>query len=457
VKTIIHEIAEKFIKNIVKKFEEQNCSIGEIEKEMFSEAKKTAAALATAYIENIDVAIAADKTGRKEAGYQIERRNDVRTIQTLVGEITYERTYYKNVSGGYEYLADTVVGIESRTRVSQELTGELVKAAKDMSYGKAAYYLTGREISRQTVMNGIRWSETVKEEVSRDGKRRVQELHIDADEAHITLYGGKKSEVPLVSVYEGIEHNGKRHSCKNIFHISEYGMNSDDLWEHVLDEIESRYDIEGTQIYLHGDGAAWIGKGLEWVPRSIFVLDKYHKNKAIKQMTAGLDKVRRKLYDKEIREALYDENIWIFEKSVNELCEQFPERVEKIIDAAKYLWHFVEGISICKRDSRANNGGCTEPHVSHILSARLSSRPMAWSVKTLKQLSPILAGGGIRVNAKKLRVELPESLQNTVTSASNVFCKVKNTLGMPNPDAIGALQPLSSGKVTSLYRTFKNI
>ena len=129
-------------------------------------------------------------------------------------------------------------------------------------------------------------------------KRAVSELHIDADEAHVTLIGGKKSIVPLVSVYEGIETIGKRKSCKNVFHISEYGKNNDDFWEQVLDEIEKRYILDETEIYLHADGGGWIQKGLEWLPNAKFVLDKHHKNKAIKAMTAGIENKYRNNYDK---------------------------------------------------------------------------------------------------------------------------------------------------------------
>ncbi|MCL2014484.1 MAG: UPF0236 family protein, partial [Oscillospiraceae bacterium] len=89
--------------------------------------------------------------------------------------------------------------------------------------------------------------------------------------------------------------------------MSEYGKKTDDLWEQVLTEIETRYDLTDTKIYLHGDGANWIHTGFEWLPNAVFVLDKYHKNKAIKTMTAGLDKSDRKLFDKEIREALATE------------------------------------------------------------------------------------------------------------------------------------------------------
>lgn len=112
--------------------------------------------------------------------------------------------------------------------------------------------LTGGKISRQTVMNCVR--ESTAEITESTEKRAVSELHIDADEAHVTLIGGKKSIVPLVSVYEGIETIGKRKSCKNVFHISEYGKNNDDFWEQVSDEIEKRYILDEAKIYLHADG-----------------------------------------------------------------------------------------------------------------------------------------------------------------------------------------------------------
>ena len=37
----------------------------------------------------------------------------------------------------------------------------------------------------------------------------------------------KAKTVPLISVYEGIEKQGKRGKCREIFHISEYGKKPD--------------------------------------------------------------------------------------------------------------------------------------------------------------------------------------------------------------------------------------
>ena len=448
-KNIVTEIAKNFINNLIGLISSGEKSFSEFEITALKESKRCAAKLMMIYAEALDTAIAADKAGRREMGCSTHRRGDERKLQTLVGEVSYHRTYYKKASGGYEYLADTVLGIEQRDRVSGGLSLALAEAAKDMSYGKSSHYVSDGEISRQTVMSRVRRGGAVTCEITE--KRHVPELHIDADEAHVTLCGGRKSEVPLISVYEGIDCVGKRHFCKNVFHVSEYGKSKDELWEQVLTEIEKRYDLTDTKIYLHGDGANWIQAGFEWIPNAIFILDKYHKNKAIKNMTAGLEQEERKLFEKEIREALAHEDLRFFDEMTFSICAQTPEREEKILSAAGYLKRFVKGISICKTDISANNGGCTEPHVSHVLSSRLSSRPMAWSRKTLKQLAPILACGQVVLKEKNELAVLPVPLRKAATSASKAFRR--GTAGLPNPDSIGTL-PLS-GKVTGTQKILK--
>ena len=211
----------------------------------------------------------------------------------------------------------------------------LAVGAKDMSYSKASRHITGGKISRQTVMNCVRESRA--EATESTEKRAVSELHIDADEAHVNLIGGKKSIAPLVSVYEDIE-------------------------------------------------------------------NKYRNN-----------------YDKEIREALNEENLELYEQLTDSLIMRNPDRAETISQNAAYLQRFVKGISICKKDERANNGGCTEPHISHVLAARLSSRPLAWSETTLKHLAPILAAGKLTLNRKSTDNEQPVQTNGKVTSLQKVL------------------------------------
>ena len=91
----------------------------------------------------------------------------------------------------------------------------------------------------------------------------------------------------------------------------------------------------------------WIQKGLECLQNAEFVLDKYHKNKAIKAMTAGIENKYRNNNDKEIRDALNEENLELYEQLTDSLIMQNPDRAETISQNAAYLQRFVKGISIC--------------------------------------------------------------------------------------------------------------
>jgi len=416
--------------------------------------RETASKFASEYISNSNRNLNEDKAGRKEAGFSIVRHGDERRILTAFGELVFERTYYSHEDGGHAYLVDMLIGLEKYDRISDGVSVALAGAACEMSYAKSSDYTVDGVVSRQTVMKRVRACSATKTQAVQE-KRKVATLHIDADEAHVTLLGGKKTVVPLISVYEGIKAKGKRRSCINVFHISEYGKRPEDLWAQALDEVMMRYDLEGTQVYIHGDGAKWIQHGLEWFSGAIFVLDKYHKNKAIKTMIAGFDKDTRKIFDKEIRNSLGNNDVRLFGELTESLVNQLPERVSKIKEAAKYLLNNIEAIHICKIDPEANNGGCTEPHVAHVLSRRLSSLPMAWSNETLKQLAPMLANGGkVEIHRQRHKRAVERMLKRAARGARKA---TKINKFAPDPNTIGSLTTISKGKVTQLYRALNSI
>ena len=105
---------------------------------------------------------------------------------------------------------------------------------------------------------------------------------------------------------------------------------------------------------------------------------------------------------------------------------QNPDRAETISQNAAYLQRFVKGIGICKKDESANNGGCTEPHISHVLAARLSSRPLARSETTLKHLAPILAAGKLTLNRKSAEFQCYRHIANK--RESHIFTKSSQAL-----------------------------
>lgn len=445
VKTIITKLLEKLNSELTEFFSEGGKRLDEAEVYCTNSVSAAVAAMLGAYYEEQDAQFLADKAGRRAEGLVVERRGDVRRVLTRVGMVEFRRTYYAQKSGGYSYPIDAVAGLEGYQRVSNGVSQGLVAAAREMSYAKSSWVVTGGQVSRQTVLHKIRQARSQQEAVTEP--RHVAALHIDADEDHVKLQDGSRRIVPLVSVYEGIERNGRRGSCKNVFHWSSFGQSTDVFWEDVVSELERRYDLRGTKIYLHGDGAPWIRSGLEWLPNSVFVLDQYHKNKALKGVVSGIERKVGCQYEVLLRRALRDGDCDFVASIRDSMLLRWPERQEQIWTNTQYLLDHFKAIRIYDEDPEARNGGATEPHVSHVLSARLSSRPMAWSKDTLMRFVPILATGRFTLETENLSIprSLRKHIQPRIQSRPGRFM-----LGAPDPDKAVRL-PARAGKVTPLF------
>ncbi|MCR5174780.1 MAG: ISLre2 family transposase [Oscillospiraceae bacterium] len=402
-------------------------SIDEAERYFVRRIDEAVLRLLAGYYEGRDAELRADKSERKAAGLSIERLGDERHVLTQMGELKFRRTYYKKASGGYEYPIDEEAGLESYQRLSTGVGIALVENAAVMSYGKASELVTGGQISRQSVLNKIRISYPKKSPAM---KRKAAVLHIDADEDHVALQTGESAIVPLISGYEGIRKNGRRGECVNVFHYSEYGRTPAENWEAFYDELDRRYDLYKTKIYLHGDGANWIQAGRDYLPNCTFVLDRYHVNSAMKQVVAGFDGGRRKQYLKCLTEAERSGDREQYARAVKSICLHGEERNA---EAARYLLNNFDAIHVYHTDPEASNGGATEPHVSHVLSSRLSSRPMGWSQETLKHLVPILAEGAACFTAPPEEEEVPFKSEFKYKEKPKKKY-IPNSLGMPDPD-----------------------
>lgn len=451
-KEIIASRIEKLKREIEEFFENGEVGLDVAEVYFTQRIGETVRGLLTACYEQKDAELLADKTGRKKAGLVVERRGDVRQVVTQLGVVSYHRTYYASHSGGYCYPIDQVVGLESYQRVSSGVGLGLVEGALEMSYAKASRMVTGGQVSKQTVMQKIRDAQPAVEPVL---QKKVAVLHVDADEDHVKLQTGESRIVPLISVYEGIERSGKRGVCKNVFHCSEFGKKTENLWEEVLTEMERRYDLTDTKIYLHGDGAPWIKQGLEWLPNSAFVLDRYHINKALKGTVSGIERKSGSQYEYHLRQALNEGDRNYFCSVRDTLLARWPEREKTILENSNYLLDHLEAIHIYNTDPEARKGGATEPHVSHVLSSRLSSRPMGWSTNTLKKFVPILAAGQCTFQRTQVSVGTAAKTERLHKKAATATV-IEHSLGLPHPDMVASM-PAKSGKITPLYRLLNSL
>ena len=455
-KAIIEEFTENLKKELTFFFDALP-SLEEMEAFTMTRLRKLALDLMAGYAEEVDRALYEDRAGRRKEGLCIERRKDARSIQTISGELSYERNYYRLKDGTYCYPVDELLKVERYQRLTKGTTEALAEEAVGNSYGEAARIVTEGKVSRQTVMKSIRSCRARENEP--EDLRSVPVLHIDADEDHVSLQNGKKLIVPLISVYEGIEKVGKgRHLCRNVFHYSEEKF-TEDFWDNAVNELEKRYDLSRTRVYLHGDGAEWIKQGLESFKDSVFVLDGYHKNKAKKAFFAGLKRGEGMAEKNALTRALRTEDRALLTETYNRRISENPEHADGITEAMTYLYNNLSGISVRYTDPEATNGGATEPHVSHVLSSRLSSRPMGWSERTLRHLVPMLAAGS---GVEKIGNAEEKAVREIVLSAAQVCRKkaVSNYRSKPAivaPESRYRTEVINNGRLTSLYRTIKDL
>jgi len=398
-------------------------------------------------------------------------RKDRTEILTSFGPVNFERTYFKPKKGRKrQYLVDQIVGINPHDRVSADVVINAVEEASDSSYrrgGEKAAYMN--EISKQAVMNKVHELEIVQPEIKERKEETPKILYIEADEDHVSQQGKKfKTEnewglsstlMPkLVYVHEGIDYEKSTKKRKVLKNPRYFGgiRNSEELWLEVSQYIDATYCIEKVEtVYISGDGASWIKQGLQWVEKSKFVLDKYHLSKYVKVATAHLEDED---IEQEIDDALKEADKALLKKAFAKILEKTESETKKkaINDAKRYILNNWAGIEI-KVDNNEIVGCSAEGHVSHILSDRLSSRPMGWSkngADKMAQLRIFKKNGGkvydlIMAQKKKEQREQAHQLQDELIremrTNSNRYESVWNS----------NLTVISKGHKTALYSALR--
>lgn len=206
-----------------------------------------------------------------------------------------------------------------------------------------------------------------------------------------------------------------------------------DFWERIWTEICCNYNIAKTcVIYIHGDGANWIKSGVEYLPGSKFVLDKFHVTKALKSIIS----VGHPLHSA-LKQSVYTADRKAF-KQVARACLGLEARdTEKQEKAISYCLRNWKGIQIWQDDPHCGNS-CAAGLVNHYISDRMSSRPMAWldpgmhAVLALKEYK--LNGGKISVDHFRKQKEI--SLTSNDASA-RIEQKAVGSDFLPMPTEVG--------------------
>lgn len=392
---IIQQISEKLTKKILEKaYSGGICDIDLLSSSILEDCKSAARDILEEIVSDLNIKIREDKPSRKARGLILKEKNRERSLFTEIGRLNLPRDYYYDKKEEkYEYLLDKVIGLQGYERISAGVMAKLVSMATEVSYAKSAETVTGDQVSRQCVRECIlKLGAIEKRPQPYEPKRKVKELHLFADEDHVHMQRegktkGKKSRmVPLVTVTEGVEEESKgRNRTINAMHFVDENFDTKALWKSVEGYIGASYDIESIErIYIHADGGKWIASGLASFSNVTRVMDGFHLEKRLKEVSrnfpgsnlrqrikAAIEKGDRKKLDMLLQE--------MYARS------QDKKQIEYTTKLGRYLTENFEEIR--NRLKSDTVGSCTEGQVSHILSNRFSRNPMGWSEEGLGKLS----------------------------------------------------------------------
>lgn len=390
---------------------EEFSDFAELEQSVFQAAMEAGREVLRTVLEALDTKL------HRERDRKLYRDKGKRAtcLKTRLGAVEYERRVYEvtNADGirQYVYLLDEVLGKETVGFVSMTVCRLAVDAVIEGTYRSAANSvseMTGLSISPQGVWNvtqklGLLQAEEIEHQSDLAKKDQGQGtlessiLYEEQDGIWLNLQGrdrkerGARAEMKLAIAYDGVLwSSGKKRSALDN-KVAYAGFESAKEFEqHKEGVVASHYDVAGIKLrVLNGDGAQWIKSAKD--PRGIYMLDPFHRNKAILEAVNDTDLCKlmlKLLYSDKVEELLQ-----CIEASVESTLD--PAEQEKRRDLLRYftnnkdglLQYRHQGIEIPEtRSPEVHHArmGSMESNIFTILGNRMKGRRACWSI----------AGGG---------------------------------------------------------------
>lgn len=388
----------------------------------------------------------------------VESHSD-KQLTTSLGDVRFRKTLFTNKeTGKSEYLLDRILGIAPNERLTEDAEAKLLEEAVQTSYRRGGENVSlTSEVSKQTVKNKIHALKFPQNEERPERKKAVDYLYIDADEDHVSLqFREKKGDLKenenhqknnclitkLVYVYEGIENESpksRRHRLINPYYFC--GVNSGEenlkFWDEIYEYLSSHYDLEKVKkIYVNSDGGSWIKAGMNRITGITHVLDEFHLEKYLTKLTSHMKDSREAAAD-ELRKAIRSKTKAEFTELVEQLEGYLTGEtgIQRMEEAKTYILSNWTAARIRLNHKDGVEGSSTEGHVSHVLSSRMSSRPMGWSITGATKMAQLRAyylnGGDMLELVRYQEKELPQAVgaEYDVLSSTQIIASEKNRHG----------------------------
>ena len=338
------------------------------------------------------------------------------TVKTVYGEVEYERRIYQVIREDglteFVFLLDEQLEISGVGLISMNMAEQMVSNITEMSYRETAEKITemtGQRISAMGVWNVIQSlgdkvceeeKELVKAHKSGNvkGEKKAPVLFEETDGVYVRLQREKqdKGEIKVGIAYDGWKKTGKdRYALDGKIVVAGFSK-SKEFQEYREATIAQTYDLDETDVrIMNADGAEWVKNICE--ADTIFQLDPFHRNKAIKEnipYPQAVNAIHELLNQHDI-EGIF-RYLEIYKNSVSE-----DEEIEKAERLIKYFRNNRDGL-IPYTEKELNlpeneqglvyrNMGTMENHVWSVIAKRMKHNHTSWSIKGGNNLAKILA------------------------------------------------------------------
>uniref|UniRef100_UPI001A8CD29C ISLre2 family transposase n=1 Tax=Alicyclobacillus fructus TaxID=2816082 RepID=UPI001A8CD29C len=348
-----------------------------------------------------------------------------RTVATTVGEITYERRYYRNKETGERcFLLDDVLGLEPRRRLSPRLREQAVALALDVSYHRAAKILQTwvpdisamaiwQEVQRlggaKRARAALERDEVFGRGASTPGTREVETLHVEADGVYVRSRrqeeGQSHLEVKLAVAYEGKDERKPDRRALVTRYVVAGTEEGERFWEGAVTAFGRVWDWGRVErCWLGTDGAAWAKQGASMLPGARHRLDPFHLRQALVRALGRETEAYQKVWD-----ALNAED-WSRVEAVLTKAERRSQGAKKqrIARLKGYLKEHWDGIV---DSGDVVSLGMIEGQVFHHVARRMKRHGARWSKQGADALVRLMTA---RANGETLQViAQPERVKPT--------------------------------------------
>lgn len=396
----------------------------------------------------------------RKTRYFINKSNVSRTLITIVGEITFKRTYYvSKYSNKKFFYIDKIFDLPKNDHydpivkaitISKAISTSQAQSVRDtsslindLSYFESNSFI--KDIPRQSVYNWIRnWYVP---NIVPKSVENPETLYVMADEKYIGSQDIDKDIMikSFVAFENVIDMSKNRRKLVNRTVFSHYGNKP---WNAFMDFIAMKYDFDKiNNICLLGDGASWIKSGTNELRLSQnnsvkFYLCEFHFKQAIHHITTDSNERFYLLHIFKTKPKTY------FIDAVNTIAYNTPKRKDTI---SKKLNYIIKNYSNIKSMLELKIGSSMESHISHLIASFFSARPKGFSTKRIKKYIKLNDYKNNNINIFKLYLST-YSKKEIVTIDENTY-----DYEIFTPDKIHNIPVLNYGQNTGTYIYLNNI